>query len=227
MSIQSLVSDISTAYTDKNQGASLSQQAYEHLSGLLLSNKLSPGDLVNRRQIAKDLKISVAPVLEAIVQLESEGLLESIPRKGTRVRSISIDDLRGQMILREAIECEAARIYCGEPVRKEQARLRPLAERLDGGDKQEMEKLWHLEYSFHLNLIQLTGIQTLATAYRNVMRSKLFMGMNLFLDAHPEAKRDNHVRLLRTLAKAEPNAAENLMRQHLRCGRQALFRDIR
>ena len=56
---------------------------YEHLLENFLQNELVPGHILNRREIAQQLGVSVAPVLEAFLQLEMEGFVESIPRKGT------------------------------------------------------------------------------------------------------------------------------------------------
>ena len=46
-----------------------------------LERELKPGEIINRRQIATRLDMSVAPVLEAMLRLESEGYLETLPRK--------------------------------------------------------------------------------------------------------------------------------------------------
>ncbi len=42
--------------------------------------------------------------------------VETLPRKGTLVRAITIDDAYGYLLIREALECTAARLYCGEKV---------------------------------------------------------------------------------------------------------------
>lgn len=57
----------------RKKDASLSEQVYHTLLDRLLSNKLIPGEILNRRDVAKELQVSVAPVLEAMVQLEHEG----------------------------------------------------------------------------------------------------------------------------------------------------------
>ncbi len=217
------VSDLVRFKNKHGEGSSLAQLAYQHITNLLLTNKLGPGDLINRKAIAKELNISVAPLLEAIIQLEAEGLLESMPRIGTRVRSISLQDLRGQLILREMIECEAARLYCGKKLCEHVDLLTPLAEEVDRAHQYEMHKRWQLEYEFHVSLIKLTHIPSVITAYRNVMRSKLFMGMNLFLEANPEPERESHTLLLQTLTKSTPDKASALMRAHLRSGRDKLY----
>ncbi len=112
-------------------GRSLSGYVYQTLLDRLLRSELVPGEMLNRRDVARELGVSVAPVLEAMVALENEGFLEGIPRKGTRVRPVRGEDVAGQLIVREALECAAARLYCGTPVRARLAALRRIAARLD------------------------------------------------------------------------------------------------
>lgn len=201
---------------------SLSQKAYNHIVNRLLSNDLAPGDILNRRAIADELKMSVAPVLEAIVQLENEEFLESKPRKGTLVRSIRHEDLSGQLILREAIECEAARIYCGKPVLKAQAAMKSLAEQIDHTAINERER-WNAEATFHGALVALTNCKALVSTFEKVMRRRLFFAINLYHRSHPSQKDASHVELLKSLTTEDPDAAERAIREHLRAGKEELY----
>lgn len=187
-----------------------------------MGNEIAPGDLLNRRQIAEDLNVSVAPVLEAIVQLEADGILESIPRKGTRVCGMRMEDLRGQFILREALECQAARIYCGRSVLEHYATLEHLAVSANKGYR-DIRVSWNVESEFHTALVRLSGIPVLISAYQHVMCKKMFMAIQLYQAAHAEVMSDDHLDLLRALAKAEPDQAAELMRHHMRYGRETLF----
>jgi DNA-binding GntR family transcriptional regulator len=55
----------------------------------ILSGALAPGAPVKDAELAKDLNLSITPVREAIVQLISEGLIESLPNKRRRVTVVS------------------------------------------------------------------------------------------------------------------------------------------
>ena len=52
--------------------------------------------------------MSFLPISEAIKRLEQEGLVESRPRVGTRVRIPNAQDLRDRHIMREALEAQPA-----------------------------------------------------------------------------------------------------------------------
>lgn len=198
---------------------SLSQVAYDHLSDRLLNN-FAPGDVLNRRQVAAELGISVAPVLEAMMQLEAEGLLQTLPRKGTQVRPIRPEDLRGQLLLREAIECQASRLYCGNPVSARSAELLVLADAVDASQGDSLAR-WRSETAFHRALVALAGCDALTEAFDRVMRAKLFISLKFFLEAHPADERGNHRKLVKELKRDDPDAAEAALRAHLRQGKPA------
>lgn len=92
----------------------LKEKLYNQLRDSILSGEFAPGDLLNRRGLAEKYGTSPAPVHEAMIQLQCEGFLEALPRRGTRVKTASKEDVRGHLIVREALERQAARMVCGE-----------------------------------------------------------------------------------------------------------------
>src|SRR5881394_3962990 len=90
---------------------SLAAEAYTHVRTRLLRGELVLGQVISRRKLAAELGMSFLPVSEALLRLEVEGLLESRPRAGTRVRIPTKDDVRGHFIVREALEVQAAILF--------------------------------------------------------------------------------------------------------------------
>ncbi|WP_309397894.1 GntR family transcriptional regulator [Cerasicoccus maritimus] len=204
---------------------SLASKAYNMLAAQLLDHRLVPGMLLNRREIANQFDMSVAPVLEAMVQLESEGFLESVPRKGTLVSSVRLEDLRGHLILREALECEAARYYCGEPIVRAEDELIKLAETIDSMDSQARTEQWHAEFEFHFALVKLADVSAIEATFKKIMQKKLFMALNLYMSAHGvNNPRDSHVQLISKLKTSDPDEAERIIRTHLRGDKEELYR---
>lgn len=202
--------------------SSLSRDVYDHLLGRFLGNELLPGHVLNRRAIAQHLGISVAPVLEALLQLEMEGFVESIPRKGTIVKPIRQEDVFGQLMLREAVECQAARLYCGSPVRAHQETLQTLAEQLESSRSDTLEH-WHLEIAFHSSLIGLSGCPILLREFQRIMRLGVFYSINRILPPSVAPERLPHTVLVDRLQDPDPDVAETAIREHVRSGKLPLF----
>src|SRR5262245_41217791 len=111
--------------------ASLAAEAYEFVKQRILRGELPMGQVISRRKIAAELGMSFLPVSEALLRLEFEGLLESRPRAGTRVRIPSREDVRGHYIVREALEVQAAKLFAEGATVEDRAEVQKLATRLD------------------------------------------------------------------------------------------------
>src|SRR6516165_2301629 len=111
--------------------ASLAAEAYEFVKHRILRGELSMGQVISRRKIAAELGMSFLPVSEALLRLEFEGLLESRPRAGTRVRIPSREDVRGHYIVREALEAQASMLFAAVATDEDRAELQKLAARVD------------------------------------------------------------------------------------------------
>jgi DNA-binding GntR family transcriptional regulator len=201
---------------------SLKGQAYDALLDRLQKNILHPGEIINRRTVAKELGISVAPVLEAMLQLEAEGFLEALPRKGTRVSVVRLEDVRGHLIVREAIECEAARYYCGEPIRANRDELLKMAAEVDAAYGLGPVN-WEAEIHFHQRLVELAGCRALVREFKRVMRLGLFYHLHVVMPVDQDSERSLHAPLVENLCTDDPDEAVRVIRVHMRSGKSALY----
>src|SRR5207244_3099222 len=111
--------------------SSLAAEAYAFVKQRILRGDLAMGQVISRRKIAAELGMSFLPVSEALLRLEFEGLLESRPRAGTRVRIPSREDVRGHYIVREALEVQAAKLFAVVAAPDDRTELLKLAARVD------------------------------------------------------------------------------------------------
>jgi DNA-binding GntR family transcriptional regulator len=191
----------------------------------MLDHRLIPGDRLNRRQVAHDLGVSVAPVLEAMVQLEWEGFFATSPRVGTIVRGVTLADVRGYFRLRQAIEVEAARLYAGERIRITRATLAGLAERADSAKTGTLDN-YQTEVEFHTELVKLAGCQALNEEFSHVMRHGLYHAAHDLLPIFPERTPRMHAKLIAALSRADAATADRLIRCHLHPWGDALSRAV-
>lgn len=111
--------------------SSLAAEAYTIVRQRILRGEILLGQVISRRKLAAELSMSFLPVSEALLRLEFEGLLESRPRAGTRVRIPSPDDVEGHFVVREALEVQAALLFQRAATDGERTELRKLAMRVD------------------------------------------------------------------------------------------------
>lgn len=202
----------------KLENGSLKQRAYTDILAHILDGRFAPGTLLNRRGMAQQLKMSAAPVHEAMIQLERDGFLEALPRHGTRVLSAQREDVRGHLVVREALECQAARMICGERIKQHLPALTILAEAADSGNQADAVRA-RQEVSFHIALVELADCPALLREYQRVMQIGLFYRINLLMNMPSRKPEIRHTSLLKSLCTASPEAAENCMREHVWSGK--------
>ena len=88
----------------------MSATAYELLKSEIVSGKRKPGEVFEEKQFAAQLGVSRTPVREAVLQLAREGLLIIMPRRGTVVSTISMEDIRQLYEARRILEPQIMRI---------------------------------------------------------------------------------------------------------------------
>src|ERR1700677_2692885 len=115
--------------SSKNHG--LAAEAYTTVRERIIRGELAIGQVISRRKLAAELGMSFLPVSEALLRLENEGLLESRPRAGTRVRMPTREDVEGQYIVREALEVKSAMLFAEVATPAERAELIKMAARVD------------------------------------------------------------------------------------------------
>jgi len=196
------------------QKSPLSQRVYDELYGAMLTGRLGPGDRLNRREVAEDLGVSVAPVLEAMTQLEWEGFLTTRPRRGTMVSDVTAATLLGRFHLRVAIEAQAARIYAGPQIRAVASHVQEMAAAVDATPPATWQSV-KSELQFHQGLVDVAANGVLSQAFAQVMQHGLYYAAKRLLPKGPPRHPHVHERLVEKLLRADAEEADRLMRLHL------------
>jgi DNA-binding GntR family transcriptional regulator len=88
---------------------SLKDMVYENLKLQIITGKLEPNRHLLEAELSEMMKISRAPIREALTILEKEGFVTIIPRKGAKVASISKEEVESIWEIRSVLESYAAR----------------------------------------------------------------------------------------------------------------------
>jgi len=83
---------------------SLNQITYERFKKDILTFSLKPGDTVSAAKIADRYSVSRTPAREALVKLESEGLVDIIPQSKSVISKIDINKARQEWFIRSSLE---------------------------------------------------------------------------------------------------------------------------
>lgn len=201
----------------------------------ILRGQLKLGEVLSRRFWARRLGMSLLPVTEAIQRLESEGLVESRPQVGTRVRIPTEGDIRDRFIIREALECQSARLFAEKATIRQKQELKTMAERVDVllGRRFKGEKdpdflfavnSYHTE--FHMRIAAGSNCEGLCQLIEknNVLVLNWIYDL---VDEQPAPSFRFHCDLAEVLSGGSADAAESAMRSHVRWGLEETVQAIR
>jgi DNA-binding GntR family transcriptional regulator len=200
---------------DARELSTLSHEAYESVRQRILRGQLSMGQGISRRSIAAELGMSFLPVSEALMRLELEGLLESSPRAGTRVRIPSRDDVQGHYIVREALETQAARQFAQLAKAKDRSELESLARRVDVlSRKSNRLRYLQLHEQLHHRIAESGGCPALTLA---IEQTHSLASTWLCVQSGPDlvSLDRSHERLMGGLCSGNPDVAAEAMRNHI------------
>ena len=197
----------------------------------ILKGDLAVGMALSRRKLAEELKISVPPVTEALLHLERDGLVESKPRVGTRVRVPTRQDVEDRSLVREALETQAARLFVERATPAEKKELRQMGRRVDqlyaagensSGDREFLFSVNTYHMKLHLRIAECAR----CPALRDAIEKEQVLIFNWLYDTAVQRQSlasDYHARLTDVLAGGSPTQADAAMRQHIRRGLQEVL----
>jgi DNA-binding GntR family transcriptional regulator len=206
--------------------ASLTERAYYTIRDLILRGKLPIGAALSRRRLAAELGMSMLPISEAVQRLESEGLLETRPQAGTRVRIPAEQDVRDRFIVREALETQAARLFAERASLQQRQELKLMAEHMDtlfgrletdNGDGEFAFAVHNLHFQLHTRIAEYSGCRALQEMIQknNVLVFNWLFDLAGHQPGHPPRF---HQELAESLTRSDADVAETAMRSHVRHG---------
>jgi DNA-binding GntR family transcriptional regulator len=88
---------------------SLREQVYEYLKDEIQAGRLVPGSFINLNQISMHLGISKTPLRDAIIQMECEGFVSILPRRGVLLNRLTIQAIKDVLEIVGALESATIR----------------------------------------------------------------------------------------------------------------------
>src|SRR5450830_1632833 len=206
----------------------LAETVYEKLRDDIFAFRLLPGDRFAENDVAERLQVSRTPVREALMRLQSEGLVRGYFRNGWEVVPIDFSRFAALYDLREMIELHAVRRLCtpndtADASHAHTARAAwlaeagaiwrvPLAQQLSDG-----LAVAALDERFHLMLVAAAGNPETDAVYRQVtehiriMRRLDFAYGDCIADTY-----DEHVAILDAIAEGDTTQAGALVERHIK-----------
>lgn len=129
---------------------SLKDHVYEYISKGIQKGTLKSNDKLNEQEISRELNISRTPVREALIQLAAEGLLISEPRKGFRVKPLTLKEAKDLYQIVGHLEAMAAVLALDQISPEDISRMERLKGDMDEAiNAHVFDKYYKLQVEFH------------------------------------------------------------------------------
>ena len=194
-------------------------KAYAALRNVIVSSNVyrSRADIrLDERQLAHDFGVSRTPVREAMAQLEREGFVRSVPRRGVYVVRKTRSEVIEIITAWAALESMAARLITETASDADIAGLRRMFATFEGDRLQaKLDEYSEVNITFHQTIIELSGNSVLIKLAENLFaHMRMIRGATIGEEDRADRSIRDHMNIIQAIEARDTERAEDLVRQH-------------
>ncbi len=203
----------------------LREKILETIRDAIISGALKPGEKVAEPELAERFGISRTPIREAFRQLESEGYLTVIPRKGAVVVSFSEKDVEEFYAIKSILEGYAARKACENLSLREIDRLQTINEKLRHmAETGDVKNFFKVHNDFHELFIKAADNYKLSEMIASLVgKFQRLRIASLSLPGRMQVSVEEHEKIIDAFKKRNPTLSEKLVRKNAEYGGKVLM----
>ena len=199
--------------------STFADRAYTALRDVIVSLNVydHPGDVrLDERQLAQNLGVSRTPVREAMAQLEREGFVRSVPRRGIYVVRKTRQEVIEMITAWAALESMAARLITLNATDDEIATLRAMFARFENGELHaRLDEYSEVNIEFHQSIIRMSRNRVLNDLAENLFtHMRMIRRKTIGEEDHADRSIRDHLNIIQALEARDTERAEDLVRQH-------------
>ena len=137
---------------------SLKDHVYQYLYEKINNDQLKPKDKINESQLCKDIEVSRTPIREALIQLEDEGYIERVPRRGFIVKEISAAKIKEICQILGCLDGFAAALAIDRMKERDLQEMKSLVGKMDEAiSDRKIREYFRLQRDFHDVYVSMCG----------------------------------------------------------------------
>lgn len=199
---------------------------YQKIRADILACNLAPGARIHENDLAACYEVSKSPVRDALLKLEELGLVDILPRKGYRVRPISVRDTHELYEMRLLLERACVRSAIDEASDKE---LRALDRfRTDNGAHTTTEWVAY-NRALHVSIAVASGNARMAKASSDILDQfdrLTFMGVandSGVVNVSSHKLVEEHCEIIDAIQRRDKGRAARLLAAHVKSSRSRVL----
>jgi len=208
---------------DATAPCSASDRVFEHVRRGILNRRYADNDLLAEGDIALETGVSRTPVREALLRLESQGMVRLLPKRGALVLPVTAQEWHDLLATRLLVEthCTRSAIVSGRGPAVAALLAVPLGELHEAATAHDVARYAAADRNFHAMIVAADGNQILIRLYGTLRDRQLRMGAaNLLADGQVDAVRmqttaRDHQVIADAIGAGDAELADRLTREHL------------
>lgn len=197
----------------------LKREIYENLRYRIITNEVSAGQQLYEKELMQEYQIGRTPLREIFQELQRNGLIEIIPKLGTRVVSLDLQTLRETIQLRRELEGLAAELAALHIEPDQFARLQHLLEsavEVKTNSMAALKKLSDIDIKFHQIIYDASGNRQLREMIESLLyKMSMYWFQVGFSAAEFRQQFDELEELLLAIGKRKYKDAKDIMKRHI------------
>ncbi|WP_330285941.1 GntR family transcriptional regulator [Streptomyces sp. NBC_00576] len=198
-------------------GEQAKQHALERLRQAILRGDMSPAQRLVENELAEQFGVTRASVRAALIELESEGLVERIRNRGSRVRVVTVEEAVAitecRMVLEGLCAAKAAVAATDDQLAELTGLGEAMAKSVADGEPVTYSELNH---ELHARIRQFSGQRTAVELLEKLNAQLVRHRFQLALrPGRPQQSLGEHLAMVETITARDPQAAEAAARAHL------------
>ena len=205
---------------EKPETKLLHEEVISSIFNAFLEGKLKPGEKLSEETIGNELGVSRTPVRAAFQEMEKQGIVEVIPRKGAYVINWSINDFIDFCKTRTLLEGFAAELAAEKILPGEEKSLFAITEKMcDAAENGEVEKEIKFDMAFHKRIVEISKNITLRDIYESLeLKIRMYMVYEKYLSSSPDQRivlTEKHIPIAEAIQSRQGKLSKQLMEKNV------------
>ena len=210
-----------------NKNQTLRESIADALRNQIMKGALKPGIKISEPGLATKFGISRTPIREAFRQLDSEGFLQIIPRRGARVAPLSQKDVREFYEIKALLEGQAARLATSRLSENELGRMDLINDQMEKAHHQNHHKrVFHLHNEFHEVFLRTCGNDQLYQLIKTLVSKFQRFRILLTISGKSEGSFAQHREIIQAFRNKNVEEASRLVARNASFGKEVIIREI-
>lgn len=208
----------------------LKQTVYNAVFEDIIEGRYKPNDIITEGVLVEKYGVSKAPVREALIELCKDNILQSVPRLGYRVVSITLQEIVDLLDFRVDLELCNLRKAAERMTDEDLENLRQNELEIGETYTQDVMPNWLRNQRFHLELCRLSGNNYTYKVLREALHQSSCFVAQYFTAAwsrESESQGRYHLAIIDALCRRNLAQAEEMLRHDILAVKQEIQQILR